>query len=245
MPHPVLSLTFELCLLLAVAQGGCLLLARGLRGGPRLEWRAAALGLALPLLFLSPFLLDDTLLAPTGVIAGVLPLHGLPPVRFSHLIQSDTMYQFLPWELEVRHAVRGHRLPLWSDLLDGGSSPWINPQAGVLSPLAMLARAVPIQWFLLAMLALKMLLACEGTWLLARQAGVSRASALLAAAGFTLGGGVMSWALFPHTAALAWVPWLTLGCIRLFRRPRARTIAATAAIAAALLLSGHPETAAA
>ncbi len=243
MPHPVLSLTFELCLLLAVAQAGCLFLARGL--GVRLEWRAAALGLALPLLFLSPFLLDDTLLAPTGVIAGMLPLHGLPPVRFSHLIQSDTIYQFLPWELEVRHALRAHRLPLWSDLLDGGSSPWINPQAGVLSPLAMLARAVPIPWLLLAMLALKMLVACEGTWLLARQAGVSRASALLAAAGFTLGGGVMSWALFPHTAALAWVPWLTLGSIRLFRRPRPRTIAATAAIAAALLLSGHPETAAA
>src|SRR5258708_30621970 len=164
MLHPVLSLTFELCLLLAVAQAGCLFLARGL--GVRLEWRSAAVALALPLLFLSPFLLDDTLLAPTGVIAGMLPLHGLPPVRFSHLIQSDTIYQFLPWELEVRHALRAHRLPLWSALLDGGSSPWINPQAGVLWPRALLARAVPLPWFLLAMLALQMLLACEGPWLL-------------------------------------------------------------------------------
>jgi hypothetical protein len=243
MAHLVWSLLIELCLLLAAAQGLCWVLARGL--GARLEARAMALGLALPLLFLSPYLFDDTLLAPTGVIAGVLPLPGLPPVRFSHLVQSDTMYQFLPWELEIRHALRQHRLPLWSDLLDGGSSLWNNPQAGVLSPLAMLARPLAIQHFLLGLLALKMLLAYEGTWLLARQLGISRASAWLVAAGFTLGGGMMSWALFPHTAALAWVPWLTLGCIRLWRRPRARAVATTAVITAAMLLSGHPETAAA
>jgi Bacterial membrane protein YfhO len=236
-------LPLKLCLLLAAAQGLCWVMARGL--GVRLPPRAAALGLALPLLFLSPFLIGDVLLAPTGVLAGALPLRGLPPVSATHLIQSDTLYQFLPWELEVRHALRQLRLPFWSDLLDGGSSPWINPQAGVLSPLAMLARALPIQHFLLGMLALKMMLAGEGTWLLARQVGVSRASAGLAAAGFALGGGMMSWALFPHTATLAWVPWLTLGSIRLVRRPRARVLAVTAAIAAALLLSGHPETAAA
>lgn len=243
MAHLVWSLLIELCLLLAVAQGLCWVLARGL--GARLERRSMALGLALPLLILSPYLFDDTLLAPTGVIAGVLPLPGLPPVRFSHLVQSDTMYQFLPWELEIRHALRQHRLPLWSDLLDGGSSLWNNPQAGVLSPLAMLARPLAIQHFLLGLLALKLLLAYEGTWLLARQLGISRAAAWLAAAGFTLGGGMMSWALFPHTAALAWVPWLALGCIRLWRWPRARAVAATAVITAAMLLSGHPETAAA
>jgi hypothetical protein len=236
-------LPLKLCLLLAAAQGLCWLLARGL--GARLSARAVALGLALPLLFLSPFLVEDTLLAPTGVLAKVLPLRGLPPIRATHLIQSDTIYQFLPWELEVRHALREGRLPLWSDLLDGGSSPWINPVAGVLSPLATLARALPIQHFLLALLALKMLIACEGAWLLARRLGISRASSGLVAAGFTLGGGMMSWALFPHTIVLAWVPWLALGCIGLFRRPRARAVATTAVITAALLLSGHPETAAA
>src|ERR1700720_3886700 len=122
MAHLGWSLLIELCLLLAVAQGGCWVLARGLgaRLGGRGEggcWaRPRGLGTALesaeigggprlPVLFLSPYLFDDTLLAPTGVIAGVLPLPGLPPVRFSHLVQSDTMYQFLPWELEIRHAL--------------------------------------------------------------------------------------------------------------------------------------------
>jgi hypothetical protein len=231
-------------LVLAVGQGLCWLLARGL--GARLTRWGVALGLGLPLLFLSPFLLDsDNLLAPTATLKDIVPVSGLPPVRLSHLVLGDALYQFVPWELEVRHALRAGRLPLWSDLLDGGSSPWINPQAGVLSPLAMLARALPIQDLFVALLALKMLLAAEGTWLLARRLGLSRAAAALAAAGFTLGGGMMAWALFPHTTTLAWVPWLCLGCIGLLRHPRLRAIAATAAITAALLLSGHPETAAA
>ncbi|MCY0541651.1 hypothetical protein OVW21_26855, partial [Klebsiella pneumoniae] len=84
------------------------------------------------------------------------------------------MFQILPWELEVRHALAGRRLPLWSDLLDGGSSPWVNLQAGVLSPTAMLARAVPIQFHLLAALLLKMTVVAPGAWLLARAAGVRR-----------------------------------------------------------------------
>ncbi|HEX3553284.1 MAG TPA: hypothetical protein VIA62_08645 [Thermoanaerobaculia bacterium] len=231
---------------LAVTQGLAWLLARGL--GARLERSAVALGLLLPLLFLAPWLGGTRLLVPCDFLQPMIP--DAPPVRAvdRHELLNDSVFQFLPWEIEVRHALRAGRLPLWSDLLEGGSSPWVNPQAGVLSPLALLARPFPIQYFLLAMLALKLLLAAEGTWLLARAVGVSRAGAALAAAGFALSGGMLAWALFPHTAALAWVPWLTLGVIRLFRvaRPRrlGKTVATTALLTAALLLSGHPETAA-
>jgi hypothetical protein len=136
------------------------------------------------------------------------------------------------------------RLPFWSDTLEGGSSPWANPQAGVLSPLQMAVRAFPIQHLLLGELFLKLLVAFEGTWLLARLTGRSRPASLLAAAGFSLGGGLFAWALFPITATVAWVPWLAAGVIRLFRHPGPRGIAVTVAITAALLLSGHPETAA-
>src|SRR4029077_11767323 len=103
--------------------------------------------------------------------------------------------------------------------------------------------AFPIQHLLLGELFLKLLVAFEGTWLLARLAGRSRASSLLAAAGFTLGGGLFAWALFPITATVVWVPWLAAGVIRLFRRPGAWAIVTTAALTGALLLSGHPETA--
>jgi len=241
-----LKLLALLAAALAVTQGLAWLLARGL--GARLERSAVALGLLLPLLLLGPWLGGTRLLVPDDFLQPMIP--DAPPVRAvdRHELLNDSVFQFLPWEIEVRHALRAGRLPLWSDLLEGGSSPWVNPQAGVLSPLALLARPFPIQYFLLAMLALKLLLAAEGTWLLARAVRVSRAGAALAAAGFALSGGMMAWALFPHTTALAWVPWLTLGVIRLFRtgdpKRLARTVVTTAVLTAGLLLSGHPETAA-
>ncbi|HET9229493.1 MAG TPA: hypothetical protein VFR31_22625 [Thermoanaerobaculia bacterium] len=231
-----------LLVLLGVMQVVCWLLARGL--GRRLERHVIAIGMALPLVFLFPWLDRSRLLVPSDILQGIIP--GAPTVEASHRhdLLNDAVFQFIPWELEVRHALSDRRLPLWSDLLEGGSSPWVNPQAAVLSPIAMPARALSIQYFLLATLALKILVAFEGTWLLARSVGVSRISSLLAGAGFALGGGLMAWALFPHTAAIAWVPWLTAGVIRLFRGGGVRVLATAAVITAALLLSGHPEMAA-
>ena len=228
--------------LLGVMQGVCWLLARGL--GRRLERHVMALGIALPLVLLFPWIDRTRLLVPADILQEGIPLAPRVAATHRHDLLNDTVYQFLPWELEVRHALRDLRLPLWSDELEGGSSPWINPQASPVSPIAMPARALPIQHFLLVTLALKILVAFQGTWVLARTVGVSRRSSLLAGAGFALGGGMMAWALFPHTATLAWVPWLTAAVIRLFRGGGAVVLSTAAVVTAALLLSGHPETAA-
>jgi hypothetical protein len=235
--YPIL--VFLMLALLAL----CRLAARGI--GMRLEGRAAAAGFVLPLLVLSPWLLSTRLLAPVQVLSGTYPGAPVAPDLGRHAGLSDVVYQLLPWELEVRHALRAGRLPLWSDRLEGGSSPWVNPQAGAFSPVAWLTRALPIQHHLLAALAFKMMIAFYGAWLLVRRLGRSRAAASLAAAAFCLGGGIMAWGLFPAATTLAWVPWVSAGAIGLCRRPRPAAVAATAGLTAALLLSGHPETAAA
>jgi hypothetical protein len=231
---------------LALFQGLCWLLARGL--GVRLErhaWHVMLLGVLLPLLFLSPWLDRSRLFGPSDVLAVAVPGAPVLPRSARHDLLNDPVFQFLPWELEVRHAFHERRLPLWSDALDGGSSPWSNPTAAVLSPFAMAARAFPIQHHLLAVLAFALLVGFEGTWVLGRAVGLSRPARLLAAAGFCLGGGMMSWALFPQTATAAWVPWLAAVAVRLFRRGAdRRTIATAALLTAALILSGHPEVAA-
>jgi hypothetical protein len=221
-------------------QAVCWLLARGL--GLRLERIAVLGGWIAPLLVLAPWLAGSSLLVPCDLLREGVP--GAPYLTdedHRHDLLNDVVYQLLPWELEVRHALSQGRLPLWSDRLGGGSSPWSNPQAGALSPLQMAVRALPLQHHLLGALILKLLVAFQGTWLLARLAGRSRCSSLLAAAGFALGGGLFSWALFPVSTTAAWIPWLAAGTVRLFRHPRRRVIATTAAITAALLLSGHPE----
>ncbi|MEM7048292.1 MAG: hypothetical protein AAF604_01475 [Acidobacteriota bacterium] len=234
------QLWIQLALPLLLALGACELLARLLRRP--LSAGARLLGFLLPWLLLAPWLVGDHLLAPTDVLRW---LPDAPRVEASprHDLLNDAVYQFLPWELEVRHALAERRLPLWSDLLDGGSSPWANPQAGVFSPIHNLARAVPIQHFLLVMLGLKVLIAALGTWVLARLVGVRSPAALIAATGFALSGGLMAWSLFPHTATVAWVPWLAAATLRLVRRPVRRNLVVAALVAAVTLLSGHPETA--
>jgi hypothetical protein len=242
MPALDWKLTATLVVVLALMQAAVWLLARGL--GLRLPRRVMAAGMLAPLVLLAPWLSTERLLVTSDILRETIPRAPQVDAPEPHGLLNDVIYQILPWELEVRHALSERRLPFWSDLLEGGSSPWANPQAGPLSPLAMAARAFPIQHHLLAMLALKILLAFEGTWLLARRVGRTRAASFLAAGGFALGGGLSAWALFPITATVAFVPWLALGTIGLFRRPSRRVIAATAVITAALLLSGHPETAA-
>ncbi|HEY2737494.1 MAG TPA: hypothetical protein VGK45_03760, partial [Thermoanaerobaculia bacterium] len=210
----------------------------------RIPWKAILVANALALLAVCPWLVHDRLLAPLDdTIHNNVP--GAPTVADPdrHGLFNDVVLQLLPWEMEVRRALRGGHLPLWSDRLDGGSSPWINPQAGVLSPIANLARWSPIEDSLLVALALKILIACQGIWLLARRLGAGRTAAALAGAGAGLSGAILPWALFPLSSAVAWVPWVMLAGLLLARRPSFRTIATGAVLFAFLLLSGHPESA--
>lgn len=218
------------------------LLMRGL--GLRIPWRISLLGHALVIVTLAPWLTGDRLLAPMDeTIRNNVP--GAPVVEDPdrHGLFNDIVLQLLPWEIEVRRAYGSGRLPLWSDLLDGGSSPWVNPQAAVLSPIATLVRWSPIEHSLLAALALKMLAAFQGTWLLARRLGAGRIAASLAAAAFPLSGAIMAWSLFPLSSVVAWTPWAALAAVLLFRHPNGRRIAVAGLIFAFLLLSGHPESA--
>jgi Bacterial membrane protein YfhO len=240
-----LHLAWGLGLALLLGQAAAWCLARCL--SLALPRSIQALGCGAPLALLLPLLAGHRLLAPTDApIPANLP--DAPRVEqpdVAHGVFNDAILQLLPWEAEVRRGFAEGHPPLWSDLLDGGSSPWINPQAAVLSPIAMLGRLLPLEHFLLGMLAVKILLAFEGCWLLARTLGAGRFSAALAAGGFALGGPVLAWAVFPLSSVVAWSPWLALAAIRVVRRPSRRHVIAAALVLAALLLSGHPEIAAA
>jgi len=237
----VLHLACGLAAALLLAQAFAWCLARCL--ALRLPRAIQAIGLCAPLALLVPLLHGQRLLAPTDapILANLPDAPQVAHPDVSYGIFNDAILQLLPWEAEVRRGFAEGHLPLWSDLLDGGSSPWINPQAAVLSPIAMLGRFLPLEHFLLGMLAVKILLSFEGCWLLARALGTSRFSAALGAGGFALGGPVLAWAVFPLSSVVAWSPWLVLATIRLVRRPSRRHLIAAALVFAALLLSGHPE----
>jgi hypothetical protein len=211
----------------------------------RLRPSVVAAGLLLPHLVLAPWFSSQRILLPTIIVERTFP--GAPRVASDshHAVLNDAVFQFVPWESEVRAALREGRLPLWSDQIDGGSSPWANPQAQVLSPVKFLARLVPIEDSLATVMVLTMIVAFEGTWVAARLFGASSGVALLAACGFAFGGGTMAWSVLPNSTTIAWAPWLLSAVLRLVRRPRWGFLAASSVLTMILAFSGHPETAAA
>jgi hypothetical protein len=236
-----LHLAGGLGLALILAQALAWSLARSL--SVKLPWRVRIVGVCLPLTLLLPLLAGRRVIAPTDapILANLPDAPAVSEPDLAHGVFNDAILQLLPWEAEVRRGFAEGHLPLWSDLLDGGSSPWVNPQAAVLSPIAMLARLLPLEHFLLGTIAVKILLAFEGCWLLARLLGAGRVSAGLGAAGFALGGPILAWAVFPLSSVVAWSPWLALAAARVVRRPIVRHVAGAALVLAALLLAGHPE----
>lgn len=251
-------LVLELLAALALAQCGLWLLARLL--GKRLRLEQVVAGWVLPVAVLLPWIGGNLLLAPTQILAGQVPGTMAPKALEAHAAElNDAIFQFLPWELEVRHALSAGRLPFWSNLVDGGSTLWANPQAAVLSPIAIDARLLPIQHHLLAALALKMLVALQGAALLAASLGMRRGTSLVVGVSYALSGAIFAWALFPHSAAAAWAPWCVLASLIVARGPRLAAasrrrrfgmsaprggfVGAVLAFVA-LLLSGQPEVAA-
>jgi hypothetical protein len=237
----VLRLAVGLLAGAAITQIVLLLVARGL--GFRLPRRVQATAVGLSLVLVVGYVAGDRILFPTTVISKNVPGAEPSNIGSEYAVLNDLVYQFMPWEFEVRRALANRRLPLWSDRIDGGSPLWANPQLEAASPLANLARLAPIEHHYLAAVALKLLVAFQGAWLLARLLGASRMMAWIAAASFAIGGGVMAWSCFANATTAASIPWLVTASIRTCRRPSARRIGATGLIAAVTLLSGHPETA--
>jgi len=230
-------------LAVAVMQGALWCLARLLRRP--LDRSVVVAGLLLSHVVLAPWFAADRVLLPTVAVEQTFPGSPRLACDLHHKVLNDGVFQFVPWESEVRAALRDARLPLWTDRIDGGSSLWANPQAQVLSPVKMLARLVPIEDSLVTAMVLTMLVAFEGTWLAARLFGAAPGVALLAACGFALGGGTMAWSILPNSSTVAWAPWLVGAVLRLVRRPQWRYLLAASLVTAVLAVSGHPETAAA
>ena len=244
-PVAPLAFALQLGLLLLATQAVSTLAMRALglrRGGRRSgRWLRPLLAIALPLAVLAPELDGSRPMAPTPTLR-VIP--GLPgPTEGRWNLLNDSLFQFYPLEIEVRRAFAEGRLPLWSDRLSGGSSPWSNPIAQVFSPVAWAVRWLPPRHFFLAGLVVKLMLAFDGAWALAAALGLRPAARLLAGASLALGGGVFAWLLFPQSSTLALVPWLACAAVLLVRRPSSRRFVFVALATAGTALAGHPEVA--
>jgi hypothetical protein len=194
-------------------------------------------------------LLAPALALPTGIPSPAATLGALPPwqgtadpARGNPVLQ-DVTFQIEPWLLFLRRELRAGRLPFWNPHQSSGAPFWANGQSAPLFPLHLLFAALPVGIGFTLLPWLRLVAGGCGAWVLARELGLSRPAALLAALTFPLAGMTVSFLLFPMGNALALLPWV-LWAVERIAAGAPGGVLALAAAGGLQLLAGHPETAA-
>jgi len=211
-------------------------------------WRIAAVFALLLFVLLWPVLAGGKVLLPLGNLVGFPPWRGMAaPEPPTHAIQGDLVHQITPWQAEVRRALADGRWPLWNEDAGAGMPLMGDPQSQVFQPLLVASLPLPLPAAVGATGALRILLAFVGMFVLLRRQGIGEAAALCGSVGYGLSGAVLIWLGWPVANAVAWTPLGLYAVVRCHRDGGRRDggrrdVALLAAVTAALLLGGHPET---
>lgn len=223
-------------LLLGLSLAGFLFARR--RRDLALVW--LGLGLAASALLWPALRLSDGIPSPAASLAAVPPWQdpAAPAATHDHL--RDVTFFVQPWLVWARSELRAGRLPLWNPHQLAGSPFWSNGQAAPLFPLHLLFDLLPLQLGFMLLPWLRLMLGGLGSFLLARELGLSGRAASVAAVIYPLCGMSTSFLLFPLANSLCLVPWVLLAVERLAAGRSGWGLLGI--LAGAQLLSGHPET---
>ena len=172
---------------------------------------------------------------------------------------GDIPLQMLPWRTLVRDRLLDLEAPLWSHEMAAGQPLLGNAQSAPFAPLHLMTLPVPPIRALTVAAAWQMLLGLLLTHALVlalvapaeRQAGPEeerlrapwpvQAGAATGAVAFALSAYAVAWLYHPLSMVAMWIPGVVLGIVALHRGERG-AVAGLVVSAAALAVSGHPET---
>jgi hypothetical protein len=175
-------------------------------------------------------------------IAVALLLYRRPLFAGDALYFRDFQIFFAPMKQFISESLRAGHLPLWTPFVQMGTPFFADPQSGVFYPPTLLFLFADAPRGMALSLALHLVIGQAGCYALARHYGFARLPAAAGALVYGLGGWMVSsgnMLTLIHSAA--WAPWTLRACERLWRSPRAGTIAACAAVLALQMYSGWPE----
>ena len=216
------------------------------RGGNPLPKRIAILFYALVLVFLFKAMTGPYVCIATDIPKLIAPWSASAPGMTKYTVLNmethDVPMQLVPWAHQVREAWKSGHAPLWNALAGCGYPLLANAQSAALSPLRILALPLPLGYAMTAEAAMKMLVALTFTFLYCRRRyGVVPSS--IAAIAYGFGPFVVAWLHFAQSTAACFLPAVLYQIDLLAERRTYPRFAMTAAIGAAVVFCGHPETA--
>ncbi len=183
--------------------------------------------------------------APTILILGILLVFAFRgPLAGRMFYLRDISQNHYPMRHYVTERLRALSLPLWDPYHGGGTPLLANPDALVLHPISALFLFLPFDAAFTASIVLQFALLAFGAYLLARQIGIGREGATLAAAVLSLSGPAASLASLQNVlSAAAWVPLSVFAFLRGLEPMARRWLPLAALCLAVVLMTGEPASA--
>ncbi len=152
------------------------------------------------------------------VILGPLILLGPMLIRGQGLFWGTPVLQFVPWRTYAFEVVQQGHLPLWDPLLGMGAPLFANYQVALLYPPNVLLFLVGPIWGQGLLVALHLIWAGLGMYILARRLELGVLPGAIAGMAFSLSGYLVARSGFLSiNAAAAWLPWVILAADRLLK----------------------------
>jgi hypothetical protein len=157
---------------------------------------------------------------------------------------TDVACQMEPWMHLAGSEWRAGRVPLWNPYAGCGAPLLANAQSGVFNPIHFIYFLTDSPYAWVAMAIVKLFIAGIGAFLFARSLGLGRLGRWFAGLVFPFSGFTVVWLQYPMGGVAAWFPLLLWLVERLADRPGPSRAGWLALAMGAMLLGGHPETAA-
>jgi hypothetical protein len=212
-----------------------------------LSLKAAAVIVALPLVFTGPALLTARIFGPVDLAYMGQPLWAARDelgLRELHSpVGGDVTFQMIPWKKAVRYELKNGRWPLWNRFMLSGDILAAAAVPAPYHPIHLVSYLLPLGPSLGFIAAAVLFLAALSGFLYLREVRCREEAALVGAAAWMASGFVLFWLQWPHAMTVAVFPLVLLGVRRLVRAPGRRPILLLAAAFVLVLLGGHPESA--
>jgi hypothetical protein len=222
---------------------GAVWLAR--RRGIELPVRVAAFFYALVFVFLYLPLTQDYVNLPADFLKILPPWSELTRDReLANSQINDLVLQIVPWAHQVREGWTSLTVPLWNPFAASGYPLLGNPQSSALSPLRLLTLPLfELGQAMTAEAAMKILIALTFMFLWCRKRGYSELASVTGAVAFGFSTFIIVWLHFPLITSACLLPAMLYLVDLLAERVTFGRFVFGAALWAAMLFGGHPETA--
>ncbi|HEX9985648.1 MAG TPA: YfhO family protein [Thermoanaerobaculia bacterium] len=213
------------------------------RGGVELRRRVASFFYLLVLLFLFRPMVTDAVNLPVDFVQTLPPWAYLarhaPETQNSQL--NDLALQLVPWAHQVRESWSSGSAPLWNAASGAGYPLLAAGQSSALSPLRILALPLDLGHAMTAEAAWKLLIGMTLTFLFCRRR-YSEIASVIGGMCYGFCTFLVVWLHFPLATVAAFIPGVLWLMDLLAERVTYARFAGAAALWAAMLFGGHPET---